>query len=167
MLQEKADTTIGYHQNNDMDNEAGLKVEFNEQKGAIMHIETDLDCRILRYGKEIGTAKVGEYTEVKIPKGRHKLEFVGLESSADRYECLITVEDIEFEDYIEVKLLEKYNTRKEKADAEHKAREDAEQKRLAEDIRAKRTQTRIEAEERAKVEKEERKKIYLVCLMMN
>ena len=95
MLQEKADTTIGYHQNNDMDNEAGLKVEFNEQKGAIMHIETDLDCRILRYGKEIGTAKVGEYTEVKIPKGRHKLEFVGLESSADRYECLITVEDID------------------------------------------------------------------------
>ena len=102
-------------------------------KGATIHIETDLDCRILRFGKEIGMAQAGEYSEVKIPKGKHKLEFVGLENAADKYEHLLTVEDVEFEDYVEVKLLDKYNARKEKEaveqlriEAEKRAREKAE-----------------------------------------
>ena len=91
--------------------------------GATVRIETDLDCRILRFGKEIGMAQSGDIAEIKLPKGKHKLRFVGLESEADSYECLLSVEDLEYEDYIEVKLLEKYNARKAKEEAERKARE--------------------------------------------
>lgn len=83
-----------------------------------IRIETDLDCRILRFGKEIGLAQTGEYSEIKLPKGKHKLQFVGLENSIDCYECILSVEDVEYEDYIEVKLLDKYNTRR-KAEREN------------------------------------------------
>ena len=97
-------------------------------KGAIVRIETDLDCRILRFGKEIGMAQSDDIAEIKLPKGKHKLQFVGLENSADSYECLLSVEDLEYEDYIEVKLLEKYNARKSKEEVEHKAEERAERR---------------------------------------
>lgn len=86
-----------------------------------IRIETDLDCRILRFGKEIGLAQTGEYSEIKLPKGKHKLQFVGLENSIDCYECILSVEDVEYEDYIEVKLLDKYNARKAKEEEERKA----------------------------------------------
>lgn len=97
----------------------------SSMRGATVRIETDLDCRILRFGKEIGMAQSDDIAEIKLPKGKHKLQFVGLENSADSFECLLSVEDLEYEDYIEVKLLDKYNARKAKEEAEQKAREEA------------------------------------------
>ena len=132
-------------------------------KGALVRIETDLDCRILRFGKEIGMAQSDDIAEIKLPKGKHKLQFVGLENSADSYECLLSVEDLEYEDYIEVKLLDKYNARKEKEEAERKAREEAEQERKAkEEAKLRAEQERIEAEKRAKAKAE--REAYLLSL---
>ena len=132
-------------------------------KGAIVRIETDLDCRILRFGKEIGMAQSDDIAEIKLSKGKHKLQFVGLENSADSYECLLSVEDLEYEDYIEVKLLDKYNARKEKEEAERKAREEAEQERKAkEEAKLRAEQERIEAEKRAKAKAE--REAYLLSL---
>ncbi|MBQ3535925.1 MAG: WG repeat-containing protein [Alistipes sp.] len=102
------------------------RVNAASSRGAIVRIEADLDCRILRFGKEIGLAQSGDIAEIKLPKGKHKLQFVGLENSADSYECLLSVEDLEYEDYIEVKLLDKYNARRAKEEAERKVREEAE-----------------------------------------
>jgi len=102
------------------------RVNAASSRGAIVRIEADLDCRILRFGKEIGLAQSGDIAEIKLPKGKHKLQFVGLENSADSYECLLSVEDLEYEDYIEVKLLDKYNACRAKEEAERKAREEAE-----------------------------------------
>ena len=98
------------------------------QTGATIHIETDLDCRIFRFGEEIGLAFRGGFTKIKLPKGKSKLKFIGLENEADSYECMLLVEDLEYEDYIEVNLLEKYNARVAKEDAEYKDRENAERK---------------------------------------
>ncbi len=114
------------------------RVNAASSRGAIVRIEADLDCRILRFGKEIGLAQSDDIAEIKLPKGKHKLQFVGLENSVDSYECLLSVEDFEYEYYIEVKLLDKYNARKEKEDAERKAKEFEERMRA-----------RIEAEKRA------------------
>ncbi len=118
-----------------------------------IRIETDLDCRILRFGNEIGLAQVGEYSEIKLPKGKHKLQFVGLENSADCYECILSVEDVEYEDYIEVKLLDKYNARKAKEEEERKAKEEAARKA---------EQERMEAEKQTKAKAERDK--YLLSL---
>ena len=132
--------------------------------GATIHIETDLDCRVLRFGKEIGMALSGEFSEIKLPKGKHKLKFVGMENDADSYECMLSVEDIEYEDFIEVKLLDKYNARKAKEEAERKAKEQErlakiEAERMAKEEAARKAEqerlAKIEAERRAK-EKAER-----------
>ena len=80
--------------------------------GALVRIETDLDCRVLRFKEEIAVAKAGNITEIKLPKGKHKLTFEGLENKSDCYSYVQEVKDIEYEYYIEVNLLEKYNARK-------------------------------------------------------
>ena len=136
-------------------------------KGALVRIETDLDCRILRFGKEIGMAQSDDIAEIKLPKGKHKLQFVGMENSADNYECLLSVEDLEYEDYIEVKLLDKYNARKEKEEAERKAREEAEriaeqERKAKEEAKLRAEQERIEVEKRAKAKAE--REAYLLSL---
>ena len=80
--------------------------------GALVRIETDLDCRVLRFKEEIAVAKAGNITEIKLPKGKHKLTFEGVENKSDCYSYVQEVKDIEYEYYIEVNLLEKYNARK-------------------------------------------------------
>ena len=91
--------------------------------GALVRIESDLDCRVLRFGKEIAIAPSGEYTEIRLPKGKHKLEFIGFESDQDRMEIFLTINDLDFEEYIEVKLLDQYNARKEQEREEEAERE--------------------------------------------
>ncbi|MBE6193786.1 MAG: TIR domain-containing protein [Rikenellaceae bacterium] len=98
-------------------------------KGALIRIDTDLDCRILRFGKEVGTAVSGELSEIRLPKGKHKLYFVGLECEEDCTELLLDVDDLDYEDYIEIRLLDKYNARRAREAAERKAREEAERRR--------------------------------------
>lgn len=88
----------------------------NEEKsmvGALVRIETDLDSRVLRFKEEIAVAKAGDITEIKLPKGKHKLIFKGVENKLDCYIHVQEITDIEYEYYIEVNLLEKYNARKE------------------------------------------------------
>ena len=95
---------------------------------AQIRVETDLDCRILRFGQEIGIAYVGQYTTIKLPCGRHKLSFVGLDNSADNYELVYTVENPDFEDFISVNLLSIYKERTLK-EIKLKNKEEAKQKR--------------------------------------
>ncbi len=129
---EQVKQSLGQHQFSHIDFEQLFKVSVREMiehriqpilsqittertqsnRGALIRIETDLDCNILRFGKQIGTALCGEVAEIRLPKGKHKLSFVGMECDSDRYDQLLTVLDLEFEDYIEVKLRDIYNTRK-------------------------------------------------------
>lgn len=125
-----------------------------EEVGAIIHLETDMDCRVLKFGKEITVARVGEDTVIRLRKGKHKLEFVSTENEADRYALVFPVEDNEMEDFLQVELAAERkkrleSTRKEadtarkeqehetreaarKADAARKTREEADQRFLAE-----------------------------------
>ena len=131
-----------------------LKERLREQPkssaGARVTIETDLDCRILHFGKQIGTALCGEFPEIRLQKGKHKLTFVGMECDSDRVEQMLTITDLEFGEFIEVKLRDIYNARKAREEAERKAREEAERRAREEAER----KVREEAERKAREEAE-------------
>ena len=131
-----------------------LKERLREQPkssaGARVTIETDLDCRILHFGKQIGTAICGEFPEIRLQKGKHKLTFVGMECDSDRVEQMLTITDLEFGEFIEVKLRDIYNARKAREEAERKAREEAERRAREEAER----KAREEAERKAREEAE-------------
>ena len=44
---------------------------------AVVRINSDLSCHIYRFGKEVGCAGAHDYTEIYLPKGKHRLTFVG------------------------------------------------------------------------------------------
>ena len=76
-----------------------------EQVGALFHIETDTECRILKFGKEIAIARPDDDTTIRLRKGRHKLEIVSTECPDDRLQLLQTVDDNEMEDILTVELI--------------------------------------------------------------
>lgn len=70
-----------------------------DEVGAIIHIETDSDCRILKFGKEISIAYAGEDKVIRLRKGKHKLDFISLENSKVKHSMVYQVEDNELEDF--------------------------------------------------------------------
>ena len=111
---------------------------------SIFHIENDLDCKVLKYGKEICTAIADEDTVIYLLKGRHKLSFVSLENSQDYYNIVYEVRENGIEDFIDVHLIPIRDERLEKERHEY----EREQQRLA----------ILEQQHR---EEEERQRIYL------
>lgn len=73
--------------------------------GALIHLETDVDCRICRFGKEVTVALKGEDTVIRLTRGKHKLEFVSLQNEADRLSMLYPVPENDFEDLLTIELL--------------------------------------------------------------
>lgn len=73
--------------------------------GALIHLETDVDCRIYRFGKEVTVALKGEDTVIRLTRGKHKLEFVSLQNEADRLSMLYAVPENDFEDLLTIELL--------------------------------------------------------------
>ena len=39
---------------------------------AVVRINSDLSCHIYRFGKEVGCAGAHDYTEIYLPKGKHR-----------------------------------------------------------------------------------------------
>ena len=117
-------------------------------RGALVNIETDIDCRILRFGKEIAVAHAAEFSSIRLPKGKHKLAFIEATEGLERYECLLDIKDVEYEDFIEVKLLDKYNARKTAELADQKVKKEAERKASEEATR----RAKAEAERKAREE---------------
>lgn len=135
--------------------------------GALIHIESDMDCRIFRFGKEIGLALKGEDTLIRLIRGKHKLEFVSLENDADRLTMLYPVPENDYEDILTIELLAVKAEREAvaaKAEEERLAREKAERERIEREKRLAEAQRRVEAEKQAKAERlarerEERERI--------
>lgn len=134
-------------------------------KGAVVRIESDLECNVLRYGEYICTIGVG-MTTIRLAKGKHKISFVGVESDAERYDCIIDIRDIEYEEYVEVRLLEHYNVRKAAEERAQKAEEEARRKAEEEARRKAEDEARRDAEEkrRREVDAEMRKMMEEDCI---
>lgn len=106
---------------------------------AIVRINSDLPCQILRFGREVGRAGIHDYTEIYLPKGKHRLSFVSSENSFDRVDLEKEILDVEYEDIIDVYILPIKNSRIAKEKAERDRLEQVrgeqirrEQERLAE-----------------------------------
>ena len=97
------------------------------EKGALINILPDVDCRIEKYGKPIGNTAAGSYTPIRLLKGKHILTFISEENEQDRIEITYSVADNDMEDFIKVELLPIVNARKA---GEQKAREQERQKQL-------------------------------------
>ena len=117
------------------------KVAASASKGATVHIETDMDCRVMKFKTQLCIAHKGEDAMIKLLKGKHKLSFVSMECNEDVYEIVYVVDDNDMEDFIEVKLLDK-----------HLARKAAEQEEESELMRLQ-EQARLEAEIRLESER--------------
>jgi len=76
-----------------------------KQIGAIYHIETDLECRIYKFDKEIGVVRPGIDTTICLRKGRHRLSIISTECSDDRLSIIQKVEDNDMEDILTIELL--------------------------------------------------------------
>ena len=63
-------------------NKLAKEVETSSNIGAEIHVITDADCNILRFGKQIGAAVVNEDNIIRLMKGNHLLDFVSVEYNA-------------------------------------------------------------------------------------
>ena len=120
---------------------------------SIFHIENDLDCKVLKYGKEICTAIAGEDTVIYLLKGRHKLSFVSLENSEDYYNIVYEVHENGIEDFIDIHIIPIMEERLEKERQEY----EKQQQRLAileKQCRAEEERQRIYLEQKRKEEEE-------------
>ena len=101
------------------------------KSGALVKIDSDLECRVLDFGEEIATIGTG-MNEIRLSKGNHEITFVGVESYKDSFDYgELDIRDLEYVYRINVRLLDKYNARKaeEKRRAEERKRQDEERMR--------------------------------------
>lgn len=105
--------------------------------GAEVHIETDIECRVMRFNKELITAKPNVDNLLYLKKGSHKLKFVSLENENDSYSLVYTVKDdceilqVNLAKVPDPRLAKEEAERRAKEKAERRAREEAERKLLA------------------------------------
>lgn len=111
--------------------------------GATLCVRTDMDCRVAKYGEDVGLMLAGKFGKLRLKKGKHYLDFISTECPEDHYEVMYTVEDIDFDDFIEVKL-------RPLRDARIKALAEAEKARKEEEARIEKA--RLEEQQRREEE---------------
>lgn len=72
--------------------------------GAEIHIITDTDCHITRFGRNIATAYVDKENSIRLLKGNHLLEFVCTEDAKVKQSLKYSVPDNDYSDFIEITL---------------------------------------------------------------
>ena len=60
---------------------------------SILHIKTEIDCRVYLFDEEKGIAKAGTYFNLEVRKGEQDLLFVSIEDERIRYQLLFIVEE--------------------------------------------------------------------------
>ena len=92
----------------------------NSGKYAKVRVRTDHDCIIKRFDEEIGSANVGEYSIVYLPKGKHRITFISSARREVMAEITHEVTDLEYEGLMEVKLDDVYRKFVEDEEKRHK-----------------------------------------------
>lgn len=108
----------------------GLNVESGDGFGALIHIVTDRDAKVYRYGEDLGLARAGEDHKIRLKKGSHLLDFVDVNDSTLRYSMEYEVESNDTEQFLNVPLVRLLKERKEQ---EEKLRREAEQRKKFEE----------------------------------
>ena len=119
--------------------------------GATIHLNTDANCEVYRYGKHECNVVTGEDKIVYLKKGKHKFEFVSIDNEKAKYSMVFTVEDIDMEDLIEITLLptiqkceldereaaERLRKEQERIEQERIRKEQEERERIAQELKKK------------------------------
>ena len=113
--------------------------------GATIHLSTDANCEVYRYGKHECNVVTGEDKIVYLKKGKHKFEFISIDNEKDKYSIVFSVEDIDTEDLIEITLLPTIHKREQE---EHEAAERARKEKEAEEARQAEEARRLEQAKR-------------------
>ena len=92
----------------------------NSGKYAKVRVRTDHDCIIKRFDEEIGSAKVGEYSIVYLPKGKHRITFISSARREVMLEVTHAVTDLPYEGMMELKLEDVYRKFVEDEEKRHK-----------------------------------------------
>lgn len=123
------------------------------------HIVTDLQCRILHFGKDLCIAIPGEDACINLSRGRHLLSFVSTENPADSYMVTFEVPESDIEDFIEVRInpIRQKRLQRERKEEEQRRRKE-EQEAQAELERLNRVRL---AEEKKKRDEEKRNQEHL------
>lgn len=117
--------------------------------GATIHLSTDANCEVYRYGKHECNVVTGEDKIVYLKKGKHKFEFISIDNEKDKYSIVFSVEDIDMEDMLEIQLQPII----EKREIEERTRREAEERARIEERKIAEEKSRQE-EERLRKEKE-------------
>ena len=113
----------------------GFNVESGDGFGSLIHVVTDRDANITRYGEQLGVAKASENHRIRLKKGSHLLTFVDVEDPNLTYSLTYEVESNDSERFLEVPLGKLF---KEKQLKEDKEKREAEIKRKFEEETIKR-----------------------------
>lgn len=122
----------------------GMCIENGDSFGALIHITTDTEAIVYRYGKVLCHAKIGEDNVIRLNKGVHKLDFASEVDSSVKYSTSYEVISNEGEQFIDVPLSIKL---KEIKEAEERAVREAEQRKKYE---AEQFQKNLELEQKRK-----------------
>lgn len=111
----------------------------NSKKGSIIHFFSDIPCRVFKYGRQIAlTDPLNEGADssvARLLKGRHKLVYKSIEHPADSCCEILTIEDNDMEDFVEIKL---HDIKEERLKKEQALREEEERKAAEERSRTRR-----------------------------
>lgn len=99
-----------------------------------IHIDTDADCKVIRFHKEILVARVGEDNVISLKPGKHKLEFVSIDNDNVKMSQIIEVQNGIFSDFIEIALEDTILNYQDQEYTERKSKEDKKKERFAKSI---------------------------------
>jgi len=127
----------------------GFNVESGDGFGALIHVVTDRDARVYRYGEDLGLAKSGEDHKIRLKKGTHLLEFVDTIDSTIKYSMSYDVQSNDNEQFLNVplnKLLREKQLEEEKALREVEMRKKFEEEQFQKNLELEQRQRELEVQ---------------------
>ena len=121
----------------------GSSVEPGDSYGMLIHIVTDMDASVERYGTVLCKAKVNEDNAIRLTKGTHKLDFIPDEDPSSRYSMTYEVKSNDGEQFIDIPLRTHLKEMEEAAarhEREAEAKRQLEEERLQKQIEFQRRQ---------------------------
>ena len=82
----------------------GFNMESGDDYGTLVHIVTNRNSTVYRYGEKLGSTRAGEDCKIRLTKGSHLLEFVDIEDSTLRIAQTVNINSNDNEQFVDVDL---------------------------------------------------------------
>lgn len=125
----------------------GISVETGDSYGTLVHITTDMDAVVSRYGQKLCKALVNSDNTIRLTKGDHKLDFIADENPDVTYSLTYVVKSNDGEQFIDLPLrkrLAEIIEKREKEEREAEARKQFEIEQYQKNLELEQKQKEIE-----------------------